>query len=107
MRAKIAVMSTPRIAAQTYPRTARLAANLPALPSRSTASICAQHGRIATFNRGPEARCDGSLEYEVKAIAGRIQAPIGRAMVNIGEMTTVPAPTKVDKMITVVIFTVT
>ena len=54
-----------------------------------------------------EAGCDGSLEYEVKAIAGRIQAPSGRAMVNIGQMTTAPAPTKVDKMITVVIFTVT
>jgi hypothetical protein len=35
----------------------------------------------------------GSLEYEVKAIAGRIQAPIGRATVNIGEMTAVPTPT--------------
>jgi hypothetical protein len=86
---------------------ARLAADLPAMPSRSTASICAQHGRIATFNRGPEARCDGSLEYEVKAIAGRIQAPIGRAAMNIGEMTAVSTPTKISKMITVVIFTVT
>jgi len=76
------------------------------MPSRSTASICAQHGRIATFS-GPEAGCDASLEYEVKAIAGRIQAPIGRAAMNIGEMTAVSTPTKISKMITVVIFTVT
>ena len=60
-----------------------------------------------TFNRGSELECDGSLEYEVKAIAGRIQAPIGRAAMNIGEMTAVSTPTKISKMITVVIFTVT
>jgi hypothetical protein len=59
------------------------------------------------FNRGPEAGCDGSLEYQMKAIAGRIHAPIGRAAVNIGEMTAIPAATKVGEMITVVIFTVT
>jgi hypothetical protein len=48
-----------------------------------------------TFNRDSELGCDGSLEYEVTAIAARIQAPIGRAAVNIGEMTAVPTPTKV------------
>jgi len=48
-----------------------------------------------TFNRGSELGCDGLLEYEMKAIAGRIQAPIGRAAVNIGEMTAVPTATKI------------
>jgi hypothetical protein len=35
------------------------------------------------------------LGYEVKAIAGRIQAPIGRTAVNIGEMTAALTPTEV------------